>query len=146
MSEYETDRDQRLAPPAQNKILSPQIDTFAANARDALLRAANEHHQAQRNTECESALRRALAIDGSNASAWHVLAVTRHRLGSNTEAIELMRRGIALEPSSARFQKDLAILLRSVGSYEEALEAIRRSLAQVSDDAVALNIEGYCLS
>jgi Tfp pilus assembly protein PilF len=91
-------------------------------------------------------LRRALAIDSSNASAWHVLAVTRHRLGSNTEAIELLRRAIALEPSSARFQKDLAVLLRSVGSYEEALEAIRRSLAQIADDAIALNIEGYCLS
>jgi tetratricopeptide (TPR) repeat protein len=146
MPEYDADRGQWRASPPQNEILSPQIDTFAANARDALLRAANEHHQAQRYNECESALRRALAIDGSNASAWHVLAVTRHRLGSNTEAIELLRRAIALEPASARFQKDLAVLLRSVGSYEEALEAIRRSLAQVSDDAVALNIEGYCLS
>src|SRR5262245_17012780 len=144
MSKYDADRGQRLAPPAQTKILSRPVDTFAANARDALLRAANEHHQAQRYHECESALRRALAIDGSNASAWHVLAVTRHRLGSNTEAIELMRRAIALEPSSARLQKDLAILLRSVGYYEGALEAIRRSLAQSRDDAVALNIEGYC--
>lgn len=146
MPEYDADRGQRRASPPQNEILSPQIDISAAHARDALLRAANEHHQAQRYNECESALRRALAIDGSNASAWHVLAVTRHRLGNNTEAIELMRRAIALGPASARLQKDLATLLRSVGSHEEALEAIRRSLAQVSDDAVALNIEGYCLS
>src|SRR5215471_2930821 len=146
MPEYDADRGQRRASPAQTKILAPQIDSFAANARDALLRAANEHHQAQRYHECESALRRALAIDGSNASAWHVLAVTRHRLGSDTEAIELMRRAVALEPSSARFQKDLAILLRSVGCYDEALEAIRGSQAQIPDDAVALNIEGYCLS
>src|SRR5215472_10591070 len=146
MSEYGADRGQRRAPQPQNEISPPQIDSFAANARDALLRAANEHHQAQRYHECESELRRALAIDGSNASAWHVLAVTRHRLGSNAEAIELLRRAIALQPSSARFQKDLAILLRSAGSYEEALEAIRRALAQTPDDAVALNIEGHCLS
>src|SRR5207302_9365826 len=45
-----------------------------------LARAANEHHQAKRHAECEAALRRVLELDPSNASALHVLALTRHAL------------------------------------------------------------------
>jgi hypothetical protein len=51
----------------------------------ALVRAANEHHQAKRHRECETALRRALDIDASNASALHVLALTRHALDDKGE-------------------------------------------------------------
>src|SRR5262249_15820293 len=51
----------------------------------ALVKAANEHHEAKRHVECEAALRRALEIDPTNASALHVLALTRHALDDKTE-------------------------------------------------------------
>src|SRR5262249_31850838 len=66
----------------------------------ALVAAANEHHQAKRHGECETALRRALDIDPSNASALHVLALTRHALDDKPEAIELMHKAIAREPTA----------------------------------------------
>src|SRR5262249_58706142 len=90
-----------------------------------LVRAANEHHQAKRHAECEAALRRVMEIDPTNATALHVLALTRHALEDHTEALALMRRAIELEPRSAPFHSALAIMLHAAGQYEEAIAAGR---------------------
>ena len=112
----------------------------------ALVAAANEHHQAKRHAECEAALRRALDIDPSNASAWHVLALTRHALDDKNEAVELMQRAVALEPSSANFLRDLAIMLHSARRFEEALDAARRATAINPDDPLIHNSIGATFS
>jgi tetratricopeptide (TPR) repeat protein len=112
----------------------------------ALVAAANEHHQAKRHAECETALRQALAIDPSNASALHVLALTRHALDDKTEAVELMQRALACEPSSAIYLRDLAIMLHGVRRFDEALEASRRSAAINPDDPATHNGVGATLA
>ncbi|HXW23219.1 MAG TPA: tetratricopeptide repeat protein, partial [Xanthobacteraceae bacterium] len=108
----------------------------------ALVTAANEHHQAQRHVECEAALRRALDIDPSNGSAWHVLALTRHALDDKTEAVAAMQKALALAPASATFLRDLAIMLHSARRFDEALETIRRAIAINAEDAAAHNAMG----
>jgi tetratricopeptide (TPR) repeat protein len=112
----------------------------------ALVTTANEHHQAKRHAECEAALRQALAIDPSNSSALHVLALTRHALDDKTEAVELMQRALAREPSSAIYLRDLGIMLHGVRRFEEALEVSRRSAAINPDDPATHNGIGATLA
>jgi predicted O-linked N-acetylglucosamine transferase (SPINDLY family)/ADP-heptose:LPS heptosyltransferase len=111
-----------------------------------LVRAANEHHQAKRHAECEAALRRVLDIDPKNATALHVLALTRHALEDNDEALALMRRAIEIDPTSAAFHAALGIMLHGVENFEEAIAAARRSLELSPDDALAWNSIGASLS
>jgi tetratricopeptide (TPR) repeat protein len=113
---------------------------------EALVRAANEHHQAKRHAECETALRRALEIDPRNASALHVLALTRHALDDTTEAIALMRNAVAIEPAMARFRSDLGIMLHAAERFDEALENARQALTLNPDDAATHNSLGATLS
>src|SRR5262249_60991845 len=77
-----------------------------------LVRAANEHHQAKRHAECEAALRRVMEIDPTNATALHVLALTRHALEDQAEALALIRRAIELDPQ-ASFYGALSIMLHA---------------------------------
>jgi tetratricopeptide (TPR) repeat protein len=112
----------------------------------ALVAAANEHHQAKRHVECEAALRRALDIDPSNASALHVLALTRHALDDKAEAIELMHKAIARESTSALFLRDLAIMLHSDRRFGEALDAARRAAALNPEDPISHNSIGATCS
>jgi len=112
----------------------------------ALVAAANEHHQAKRHAECETALRQALTLDPTNSSALHVLALTRHALDDKTEAVELMQRALAREPSSAIYLRDFGIMLHGARRFEEALEASRRSAAINPDDPATHNGIGATLA
>src|SRR5262249_53120979 len=112
----------------------------------ALVKAANEHHEAKRHVECEAALRRALEIDPTNASALHVLALTRHALDDKTEAIDLMHKAVAREPTSAAFLRDLAIMLHAARRFDEALDTSRRAAALNPEDATTHNSIGATLA
>ncbi len=113
---------------------------------ETLVHAANAHHQAGRYAECVTALRRVLEIDSSNASALHVLALSRHHLGDHAEAVALMRKAIALSPSSAPYLSDLGIMLHGDQHYEEALDATTRSLAIDPANPIAYNSLGATLA
>jgi tetratricopeptide (TPR) repeat protein len=105
----------------------------------ALVKAANEHHSAKRHAECEAVLRRALAIDPTNASAWHVLALSRYELGHKEEGIELLQKAIQLAPEVAIYFRDLAIMLFWVRQNTRALDAAREAVRLGPDDASAHN-------
>ncbi|HEY2134649.1 MAG TPA: tetratricopeptide repeat protein [Xanthobacteraceae bacterium] len=131
------------------RTTSPAVagrETVTRAELEALARTANAHHQAKRHAECEAVLRRVLAFDPKNASALHVLALTRHALDDQAEAVTLMRSAIALEPSSPAFHSDLGIMLHGLGHYQEALEATSRALALKPDDPISLNSLGATLS
>jgi predicted O-linked N-acetylglucosamine transferase (SPINDLY family)/ADP-heptose:LPS heptosyltransferase len=124
--------------PRRNPEMRAELET--------LVHAANEHHQAGRHAECETALRRALEIDPANASALHVLALSRHHLGDAKDAIEHMRKASALEPASATYLSDLGIMLHGEHRYEEALEVTRQSIALDAKNPIAYNSLGATLS
>jgi tetratricopeptide (TPR) repeat protein len=132
---------------AQRIAGTPKLPDAARRAEYvALVAAANEHHQAKRHVECEAALRRALDIDPSNASALHVLALTRHALDDKNEAVDLMHKAVALEPGSANFLRDLAIMLHSARRFDEALDTARRAAARNPEDATTHNSIGATLA
>ncbi|HEY1980883.1 MAG TPA: tetratricopeptide repeat protein [Xanthobacteraceae bacterium] len=112
----------------------------------ALVNAANEHHQAKRYAECEIALRKALVIDPSNSTAWHVLGLSRYELGAKAEAIELLEKALALNPSIGDYYRDLAIMLHGEHRFDEALRTGTRGLEIAPDDALAHNARGATLS
>ncbi|HET6195663.1 MAG TPA: tetratricopeptide repeat protein, partial [Acetobacteraceae bacterium] len=112
----------------------------------ALVRAANEHHQAKRHAECETALRQVLRFDPGNVSALHVLALTRFYLQDRDEAVELMQRVVALQPKDGRLQRALGILLHEAGRFQEALAPTVRSIALNPHDAAAHNSFGATLT
>jgi len=122
---------------------APQLPDRARRAEYvALVTAANEHHAAQRHVECEAALRRALDIDPANASAWHVLALTRHALDDKNEAVELLQKAVALEPRSATYLRDLAVMLHGGRRFDEALDAARRAAELNPEDPIIHNSIG----
>src|ERR1043166_9096789 len=126
---------------------APKVPERARRAEYvALVAAANEHHQAKRHVECEAALRRALDIDPTNASALHVLALTRHALDHKSEAIDLMHKAVAREPASAIFLRDLAIMLHGARRFDEALDTARRAAALNPEDATTYNSIGATLA
>jgi tetratricopeptide (TPR) repeat protein len=126
---------------------APKVPEAARRAEYvSLVAAANEHHQAKRHVECEAALRRALDIDPANASALHVLALTRHALDDKNEAIDLMHKAVAREPASANFLRDLAIMLHSARRFDEALDTARRAAALNPEDATTHNSIGATLA
>jgi tetratricopeptide (TPR) repeat protein len=124
---------------------APRPDRAARAELTELVRAANEHHQAKRHSECEAALRRVLEIDPSNATALHVLALTRHALDEQAEALSLIRRAIEVDPQAA-FYCALGIMLHGAGQCEEAVEAGLRALEINPDDPIVYNGIGASLS
>ena len=124
---------------------APRTDRATRAELAELVRAANEHHQAKRHAECEAALRRVLEIDPNNATALHVLALTRHALDDYPAALSAMHRAIELDPQ-AGFYCALAIMLHGAGQYEEAVEAGQRALALNPDDPITHNSIGASLS
>ena len=113
---------------------------------EMLVRAANGHHQARRYAECVTALRRVIEIDPSNASALHVLALSRHHLGDHAEAVALMRKAIAQSPNSAHYLSDLGIMLHGDQHYEEALDVTTRALAIDPTNPISYNSLGATLA
>ena len=112
----------------------------------ALVNAANEYHRAKRHVECEAALRRALSIDPTNSTAWHVLALTRFELGEKEEAVELLRKALALSPRTAEYHKDLGIMLHGVRRFDAALASSRRAIELQPDDPATQNSVGATLA
>jgi len=132
---------------AQWVVLLPQPSGAMTRAElEALVRAANEHHAAGRHAECEAALRRVIDVNPGNATALHVLALSRHHLGDTTEAVALMRRAIAIHTSSARYLVDLGIMLHGEKQFDEAAEVVRRALTIDPDDPTAYNSLGATLA
>jgi tetratricopeptide (TPR) repeat protein len=111
-----------------------------------LARAANEHHLAKRHAECETVLRRVLEIDPNNASALHVLALTRQALGDPAQAIALMRRALAIDPGAAALHVALSVILHGAADHEGAIAASRRAIELSPDDATAHNSLGASLT
>jgi tetratricopeptide (TPR) repeat protein len=132
---------------SQRIAAGPQLPEAARRAEYvALVKAANEHHEAKRHVECEAVLRRALDIDPTNASAIHVLALTRHAVDDKNEALDLMHKAVALEPASGTFLRDLAIMLHGARRFEEALDTARRAAALNPEDATTHNSIGATLA
>jgi tetratricopeptide (TPR) repeat protein len=121
----------------------------AADRALALDRDSAEAHIAQgaiamqllgRAPLAERALRRAVALDGSNARGLDLLARALRQTGRFDESLTVARRALAIEPTSVRAHMNLAQSMLFAGTdLNEALELCRQALELDATSAPVLD-------
>jgi tetratricopeptide (TPR) repeat protein len=86
--------------------------------------------QLGRLQDAERLLRRAIALDADDASAWHNLCVVLHRAGRLDETIAATRRALELRPDHLIDAVNLTGLLMQTGRLEEALAWSREVISR----------------
>ncbi|KAA0678568.1 tetratricopeptide repeat protein [Roseomonas genomospecies 6] len=95
-------------------------NTLDGTARDLVRRGA-ERHQAGAPGAAEDLYRQALAVDGRNADALHLLGVARAQLGHPREGAVLVSRAVAINPNAASYRTNLARILRGAAERPDAV-------------------------
>jgi Flp pilus assembly protein TadD len=103
----------------------------------ALMDAATRAVDAADWPRAEPLLRRIVAENPSDASAWHMLAVIAIRHGRPDEAIELCDRAVRLERRNALFLSALGVAHAEAGHPDEAERCFKRALKERPDYAEA---------
>ena len=105
------------------KILSAQPEQ-----REALKRGAIVSFQLERSLESITFLRRAIALDGTDAGAHNDLGNILQAHGHLEEAIASYCRAVALEPERAETQFNLGNALRATGDTDGAVAAYKKAI------------------
>jgi Flp pilus assembly protein TadD len=103
----------------------------------ALMDAAARAVDAADWQRAEPLLRRIVAENPGDASAWHMLAVIAIRHGRPDEAINLCDRAVRLERSNALFLSTLGVAHAEAGHADEATRCFKRALKERPDYAEA---------
>ena len=109
------------------------------------LAIAIQHHQAGRLAQAEQIYRQILAVDPSQADAWHLLGLIAQHMGQDEVAVVHIQRAIALNGSAAVFHNNLSATLWRLGRFAEAAACCRRALQLKPDDAHTYNNLGMAL-
>ena len=105
------------------EILSAQHDQ-----REALKRGAIVSFQLDESREAVTLLRRAIALDDTDAGAHNDLGNILHALGHLEDAIASYHRAVALEPEKAETQFNLGNALRATGAADSAVAAYEKAI------------------
>jgi tetratricopeptide (TPR) repeat protein len=79
--------------------------------------------------EAAAALRRAIAADPNDESAWRLLGGALASGGDAQGAVQAFQRSVEINPGSAKNQYNLAVALQSIGRLVEARSAVAQALA-----------------
>jgi Flp pilus assembly protein TadD len=109
------------------------ISAELAALMDAAARAVDEEDWPR----AEPLLRRIVAENPGDASAWHMLAVIAIRHGRPDEAIEVCDRAVRLERRNALFLSALGVAHAEAGHPDEAARCFKRALKERPDYAEA---------
>jgi len=109
------------------------------------LAIALEHHQGGRLQAAERIYRQILAVEPTQADAWHLLGVIAHHGRKPDEATACYRRALELRPDYAEAHNNLGITLKAQGKLDEALSCYRRALELRPDNAETHNNLGILL-
>lgn len=93
-----------------------------------LLQAGLTALNSGRNSEAETAFRRALAKDPVNVDALHLLGLVQLRLGQHADAARSLTRAVDARPSEASFRSNLALALKAAGNRKAALAQLRETV------------------
>ena len=100
---------------------------------------------AKRWGEAAIALRHAVSLDGSQASAHYYLGTALAALGDPQGAADAFRSALAIEPTMAPAHNNLGLALRDMGRLEEAVRAFEQALVRDPNDVLAHNNLGVTL-
>ncbi|MCS6948702.1 MAG: tetratricopeptide repeat protein [Steroidobacteraceae bacterium] len=90
--------------------------------------AAARALQERRFADAEAACRAVLAREPQNATAWHLLGLTRRSLNDLQEALECLTRSVQLDPANAEARTNLAQLHRAAGRSDAARAEFEHAL------------------
>lgn len=94
-------------------------ETPSATLQD-LLKSGGARVAEHSLNQAESDLRRALALDPRNASAWHLLGLALFKFGRWEEGVAHLRRSIELDGNNFAAWSDLAVAHREAGRAADA--------------------------
>lgn len=84
---------------------------------------------ANRLTDAESAVRKAIAVEPGNFLAWHTLGVVLRRTGREKEAEDAFERALTLKPGFAPSLVFRSEISYGRGNIQGAIEALRQAVA-----------------
>jgi tetratricopeptide (TPR) repeat protein len=102
-------------------------------------------HRLGQLAEASQLYERALAQDGTNVDALHLLGVVRHQQGQHQSAVELISRAIAIRGDVAAFHVHLAEAHRALRQFEQAVACCGTALELFPDNPEALCADGLAL-
>ncbi|MCW2247880.1 tetratricopeptide (TPR) repeat protein [Azospirillum fermentarium] len=134
--------------PAVAAALRALIPPPAKTDTDGAVRqvaAGLARHQAGDLDGAEAAYRTALALDGDNADALHLLGVAAHQRGNDGEAARLIAAAIARRPAVAEMHGNMGSVLQALGRTDDAVAAYEEALRLKPAFPDALNNLGSAL-
>jgi len=115
------------------------------SAEDLAALGASYLH-AGRFDQAEGALRRAVALDPSDAIAWNNLGYALRRRGRAADAAAPYRAALRLDPGLAEAHQGLATALRALGRDAEARDELEAALALAPDSPALLTETAWLLA
>jgi protein O-GlcNAc transferase len=91
-------------------------------------------------------LRKAVALDTTNSSAWHILGQSHLVAGQQSEALSSWSKGLAQNPNHAAMLHDRGFLFNALGRYPDAAGDFERLISLHPDDAAAWQGRGIALA
>ena len=125
--------------------ISPAAHTDSAAEAANHVESALAHHRAGRLADAELLYRKALAIDGDNFDALHMLGVVHQQTGRSTKAVELLEQATAVAPENAFAHSNLGLAYQSLNQLDDAAASLRKALALQPDWDGAHNSLGAVL-
>jgi protein O-GlcNAc transferase len=122
-------------------------DILSANPLhcDALHLLGVAAFQAGRPVEAVELIRRAIDVDGCQATFYNSLGAVLYKRGELPAAVAAYRRSIMLDMDQADVHRNLALVLRNLGQPDEELASLRRAVLLDPDNPVMLNSLGVSL-
>ena len=118
--------------------------TAARQTRD-FVEAGLAHHRAGRGDKAEAAYKRALAKDGKDAAALHLLGLIAADKGRHGRALQLIDKALALAPDNADFLHSAGHVLGLAGRTGDAVARYLAALAEAPDRPLTLSNLGNAL-
>ncbi len=95
----------------------------------ALMRSALEFHMAERYDMARDLYGQVIALNPTDAVAWHHLGLIEHVAGHHAAAVELIGRAIAFRPDYAQAYANLIAVFRAARQFDKAMENAKKAVA-----------------
>jgi tetratricopeptide (TPR) repeat protein len=119
---------------------------LAPDSFDAWANLGHNYGQLERWQDSLAASNRALAIDDSQAFAWHTKCVALQQLQRHEEALAAFNYALVVDPVYREAWIDIGKLLQKLQRNEDALDVYERALALDEHDFATWIAEGNILS
>ncbi len=118
------------------------------DASDQNYRLGAQYYRNEKYNLARSRFERAIELDGRNADAHSLLALTLAKIGNNRLATESFARSVRLAPNNKDIRNNFAIYLCQQSRFDEALEQFDRAIGITENDSswIEMTNAGVCVA